>query len=426
MVAADPGASGGGVGVTPLAIAEKPTVAYVLRAFPRLSETFILNEILSLRRRGVAVQIYAMERVAEGARHRAAEVLLPSVRWVPNAVVATAGRLGRSARSRRADQRARDRNAHEAAGRWIGRDLVRSGVHHVHAHFAGPAATAASVAAATAGISFTFTAHAKDIFSAGVDWRWLRPLARSAHAVVTVSDYNRRYLRPRLPGSRVVRIYNGLDLTLWKPARSAATTRPHRIVAVGRLVRKKGIHVLIEAMGLLRDRNVPLRAVIVGDGIERADLESRIERAGLGRHVRMAGAKPEHQVRRLVREATIVCLPCIVDRDGNQDALPTVLLEAAAAGIPAVSTRVAGVPEIIQHGKTGLLVPPEDPIALAAGLERLSRSADLRRRLGRTARRRAETRFDGRSAAAALERLFMSGIRRCSEEVPHARSAHLC
>ncbi|MEK7314745.1 MAG: glycosyltransferase family 4 protein [Candidatus Eisenbacteria bacterium] len=406
-------------------IPAKPTVAYVLRAFPRLSETFILNEILSLRRRGIAVRIYAMERAADGARHRAAELLLPSVHWVPSAAMASERRPGGAARSRRGEQRARDRIAHEAAGRWIGRDLVRSGVDHVHAHFAGPAATAAFVAASAAGKSFTFTAHAKDIFSAGVDWKWLRPLSRAAHAVVTVSDYNRRYLLGRLPGSRVVRIYNGLDLALWKPARSTGTARPGQIVAVGRLVRKKGIHVLIEAMGLLRDRKIPLRAAIVGDGVERADLESRIERAGLRRHVRMPGAKPEHKVRRLVREASIVCLPCIVDRDGNQDALPTILLEAAAAGIPAVSTRVAGVPEIIQHGKTGLLVPPDDPVALAAGLERLSKSAVLRRRMGRNARCRAESRFDGRSAAAALERLFRSAIRSSAEEVPRARGARL-
>lgn len=416
-------------------------VAYVLRAFPRLSETFILNEILGLLECGVDVRIFALERVPGGPTHPAVDRIARRVHWIEDGDSAPARRLPKGIPSRH--------RKHWTAGLAIGRLLAADPVSHVHAHFAGPAATAAAAAAERARVPFTFTAHAKDIFTDRVDWEWIRELSRRAAAVVTVCEYNRRFLRRKLGAdARLVKIYNGVDLDRWTPRRTPLTRvvsstrasgrpggsapgagrnapkpQPLRILGVGRLVRKKGFHVLLEAAAKLSTRGIDARVTLVGDGAESGRLREQARELGLGRRARFRGALTEPEVRRLLRAAHAVVLPCVVDRDGNQDALPTVLLEAGACGIPAVSTPVAGIPEIVLHGRTGLLVPSDDAGALARALARLASSAARRARLGSAARRHIESRFDRRIALGALTRLF--GDSRARENSAYANFAAL-
>ncbi len=381
----------------------QPRVAYVLRAFPRLSETFLLHELLALRARGVEVRVFAFERVDDERMHPEARRLLPEVTFI----AATEPSAWRGPAIVPVKQR-----RWASAGRRIGKELRAWGATHVHAHFAGPAATAAAFAAEEAGITFSFTAHAKDIFVDSLDWKWLAWLGAQAHAVVTVCDYNRRYLRRRMPDARIVRLYNGVHLDRWTPAArgtGAAGTGP--VITVGRFVRKKGFDILIEALGLLRDRGTPVRAVLIGDGEEHAAVQARAKELKLGRLVRFPGALTQPEVLRVMRRASLVTLPCIVDTDGNQDALPTVLLEASACGLPAVATRVAGVPEIVQDGVTGRVVAPGDPAALADALAYMMSSPRRRARMGAAARRRAESKFDQRRASQALARLFAESCR---------------
>jgi len=386
-------------------------LAYVLRAFPRLSETFILGEIQALLEAGADVRIYALERVTEPVRHPAAEALMSRVTWLPAALRGEALHVP-----------ARRDALPEAAGRWLAALLVRDGVDHVHAPFAGPAAAVAAVASRRAGVPFTFTAHAKDIFSRRVSWPRVRRIARAAACVVTVSDYNRRFLRRRLgPATPVVRLYNGVDLDAWRPARRPG--RAARILAVGRLVHKKGFHVLVEAMARLAAWGVPGHATVIGDGVEREALVALARARGVTRRIRFAGARPAEDVRRAMRHATLVTLPCVVAADGNQDALPTVLIEAAACGLPVVSTRVAGVPEIVEHRTTGYVVAPGDAVALARAMRRLLERPDLGRRMGRRARARTEQRFDRRRAAHALLSIVCGATRRTVEGVADARHA---
>jgi len=377
-----------------------PRVAYVLRAFPRLSETFLLHEILALRARGVAVRVFAFERVQDELMHPEAERLLPEVTFLDATEVE--------------DWRGpaivpRKQRRWAAAGTRVGRELRAWGATHVHAHFAGPAATAACFAAREAGITFSFTAHAKDIFVESLDWNWLSWLGAQAHAVVTVCDYNRRFLRRRMPEARIVRLYNGVDLERWTPPASRPENGP--VVTVGRFVRKKGFDVLVEALAILRDRGTPVRAIMIGDGHEHEAVQARARELRLGRLVRFPGALTQPEVQRVLRRAAAVALPCIVDTDGNQDALPTVLLEGAACGLPAVATRVAGVPEIVRDGETGRVVAPSDPVALAEALADVMRSARRRARMGRAARARAERLFDQRRASRTLARLFAESCR---------------
>ncbi len=242
-------------------------VAYVLRAFPRLSETFILGEIMALKRRGLDVRVIAMEQIQGETLHPDAASLLPEVVFIPQRMLPFRGSRGR--RKTRADDLY---NTALAAARWAAPGLRDAGIQHLHAHFAGPAAYLASEASRATGIPFSFTAHAKDIFSDRVDWRRVRTMARRAKAVVTVCDYNRRYLSSRLPGAHIRRIYNGVNLDWWQPG--SASPRPGHVVAVGRLVPKKGFHVLIEAIGRLRLQGVPATATIIGDGPERPLIEA--------------------------------------------------------------------------------------------------------------------------------------------------------
>ena len=387
-----------------------PRVAYVLRAFPRLSETFILHELLALRARGIPVRVFALEQVAASLMHAEAERLLPEVTFVTaREPAAWRGRAVVPAKQRR----------FAAVGRRIGKELRAWGATHVHAHFAGPAATAAAFAAEEAGITFSFTAHAKDIFVESLDWRWLAWLGAQAHCVVTVCDYNRRYLRRRMPEARVVRLYNGVDLERWaarpaRPARAARTggaRQPGPVLTVGRFVRKKGFDVLVEALAILRDRGTPQQTVMIGDGAELAAVRARAKELKLGRWIRFPGALTHVQVLRYMRRAALVALPCVVDHDGNQDALPTVLLEAAACGVPAVATRIAGVPEIVRDRVTGRVVAPGDVEALADALAFMMSSYRRRARMGAAARRRAESLFDQRRASLALARLFGESCR---------------
>jgi len=374
-----------------------PRVAYVLRAFPRLSETFILHEVLAQRARGVEVRIFAFERIDDERMHPEAARLLPEVTFVDAPEpVSWRGPAHVPAKQRR----------WAAAGRRIGRELRAWGATHAHAHFAGPAATAACFAAKAAGITFSFTAHAKDIFVDSLDWKWLSWLGAQAHAVVTVCDYNRRYLRRRMPDARIVRIYNGVDLDRWAAPARRAGPAVGPVVTVGRFVRKKGFDILVEALARLRDRGTPLKAVMIGDGAEFETVKARARELRLGRLVRFPGALTQPEVRRHLHAASMVALPCIVDTDGNQDALPTVLLEASASGVPCVATRVAGVPEIVEDGVTGRVVAPSDVRALADALASLLKSSRRRALMGAAARRRAELRFDQRRASLALARLF--------------------
>jgi glycosyltransferase involved in cell wall biosynthesis len=208
-----------------------------------------------------------------------------------------------------------------------------------------------------------------------------------------------------MPDARIVRLYNGVDLERWAPV-GAKRAVDGPVVTVGRFVRKKGFDILVEALAILRDRGTPVKAIMVGDGSELENVQARAKALKLGRLVRFPGALTQPQVQKVLLGASLVALPCIVDTDGNQDALPTVLLEGAAMGLPAVATRVAGVPEIIRDGETGRVVAPGDALALADAIAFLMKSSRRRTQMGVAARRHAERLFDQRRASQTLSRLF--------------------
>jgi colanic acid/amylovoran biosynthesis glycosyltransferase len=389
-----------------------PRVGYVLKRYPRFSETFVVNEILDHEAAGLPLEILALRPVIETHFQDTLSRVRAPVTYLPD-------RLGQATEFWQLLRRGRDRLPGFAAAFRPGEDaedvaqalrlalLVQArGVTHLHAHFATVATTVARLAAALAGITYSFTAHAKDIYFDYEAAVRLGPKLRDAAFAVTVSDYNLRHLReqhgPDAAGA--LRIYNGLDLSRlpW----SDPGDRPPLVLAVGRLVEKKGFHVLIEACRRLHGRGVDFACRIVGDGPERAKLHAQLEQAGLVGIVELAGPRPQQDVFTAMREAALLAAPCIVSEDGNRDGLPTVLLEAMACGLPCISTDVTGIPELVRDDDTGLCVAQGDPDSLADGIARLLTQPALRAGLSRKARALVEDEFDIRINAARLRALF--------------------
>jgi glycosyltransferase involved in cell wall biosynthesis len=342
----------------------KRRVAYVLSAFPKLSESFIANELAELRRRDVEVLILALARPDETLRHE---------------VIAEAGLDERTTYERAAF-------AHALA--TFSPDLI-------HAHFATePAATAAELAS-TIGVPYTFTAHGHDIYRRAPEDFAAR--AARAGAVVTVSEANARWIADRfgVPRARLHVIPSGVDTGRFTPNGGPAS--PPLIVCVARLAPVKNLALLLAACASLRDRGVDFHAVIVGEGRMRAELEATIARLALASHVRLVGAATQEGVLSHLRRAAAVALT------SDSEGLPVSLMEAGACGVPAVATAVGGVPELIEDGVTGLLAKPGDPQSVAAALERVICDRALAACLGDAARRRVETLF---SLASQVDRLL--------------------
>ncbi len=406
-------------------------VAYVLKMFPRLSETFILNEILELERQGVEVSAYSLMLPDDGRFHGSLARLRLGVRYFPVEKPETLWQAIRDLPAGLAPPISRWQEAADFLGRHrIPKDLemllravliaaqVRSaGVEHIHSHFATIAARMAALVSMLTGIPFSFTSHAKDIFRETVDRKIYAELVERAAFNITVTEYNRDYILEHTPGidaAKIVRLYNGIDLELFRPAAARAPEPVPHIVSVGRLVDKKGFHLLLDALALWKREGRPFRATIIGDGEERARLERRRAELGLDGEVVFAGAQPQEEVRRISSQATMTVLACVPDAIGNQDALPTTLLESLALGVPIVSTTLSGIPEIVSDD-AGILVPPGDASALAGAMTALAARIASGGFSPDASRRRAERLFDLRVNVAELRRRFGASA--------HARAA---
>ena len=390
-------------------------VGYVLKRFPRYSETFVVTEVLAHEEAGWEVEIFSLRPPNDThfqdllARLRAPVRYLPSEGTRPTdfwAALQEAERLLPGVWT--ALEAARGEPAADVyQALLLALEVRRRGIEHLHAHFASVAATVARLAARMAGVPFTFTAHAKDIFHEAVRPDDVRRKLREAAAVVTVSDFNLAYLRATYgpAAASVRRVYNGLDLDRF-PYHEPRVRSP-RVVAIGRLVEKKGFDVLIEAAFLLAGRGVEFTADLIGGGELEEALRRQVDDRGLSARVRLLGPRPQSEIARALTEAAAFAAPCVVGRDGNRDGLPTTLLEAMALGAPCVSTDVTGIPEVLRDGVTGLVVPQNDAGALARALERLLADPELRVGLATRARRRIEQDFDARRNGARLRQMMV-------------------
>ncbi|MDP9444909.1 MAG: glycosyltransferase family 4 protein [Actinomycetota bacterium] len=392
---------------------DPPRVGYVLKMYPRFSETFILNEILALEADGTNLDIFSLRPPSDGHFHEALAAVRASVTYLPHRVrVDELWEVLRRALQdlprlpMHLDEVLGVPAAEATAAVQLALQVRERGIPHLHAHFGSVATTVARLAARLCDIDYSFTAHAKDIFHESVAPGDLLGKLADASAVVTVSDFNVDYLRDRYGAAahRVVRIYNGLDLNQYSYAEPRH--RPPLVVGVGRMVEKKGFGHLVDAVALLRRQRRAVRLALVGTGELQPALRAQVTMLGLTGCVEFLGPLTQARTREVVRGAAALAAPCVVAADGNRDGLPTVLLEAMALGTPCVSTPVTGIPEVIRDGETGLLVPERDPGALAGALDRLLDDPELRCRLAAAARSRVERDFDVRRSARQLRRMF--------------------
>ncbi len=440
---------------TPEPAAAPARVAYVMNAFPRLSETFIAHEIHQLERLGQPLHLFAVKREPEPHVHAVVSAIraplqhLPEVSslsgtpllpWLwrnlpaygrahaqllrsrPLAWLATAGQalaLAWAHRPRGGSGLPRLRKVYIKeflqAGHIAARVLASPDIGHLHGHFCHGVATITWFASRLSGLPFSFTAHAKDIYQAELNpGRLLERKLGAARFVATCTCANAQVLQQRHPRpAEVHTIYHGLDTDWFAPAPAMADAGPPLILAVGRYVEKKGFDQLVAACGRLHQAGVAFRCLIVGeDGPARPAMERQIAQLGLADKVSLRGAVTQEQLREIYRGARIFALPCQVMEDGDRDGFPNVLAEAMAMGVPIVSTRISGIPEMVDDGVHGLLVPPRDAPALAVALQRLLTEAGLHDRLARAARERICERFDSRRTTVALRDLFAAELAR--------------
>ncbi len=393
-------------------------VAYVLKVYPRFSQTFVVNEILAHEAAGQSLDIFSLRLSDDVKFHESIARVRSPVHQIRRPSAKASEFLEQSHATARVLpnvwQVLADNPDVVPSDMYQAMELARlvheKGIGHLHAHFGTVATTTSRLAARMAGISYSFTAHAKDIFHESVDEQVLCNKLADAARVVTVSDYNLNYLKSRYgpAAERTVHINNGLPLDEF-PFRKPNGREP-LIFAVGRLVEKKGFAFLIHACALMKANGRQFRCEIAGDGVLMKELSAMIGNLRLADCVRLLGPQPQGEIRRKLHKAAVLAAPCVVAADQDRDGLPTILLEAMAMGTPCISTDVTGIPEVLRDGETGLAVPQSDAAALAAACERLLDDSKLGCKLAKNARRQVEEKFDITTNAGLIRQMIEAVI----------------
>lgn len=409
----------------------KGPIAYIAHYFPTLTQTFVYHEILALEEAGWKVLPFSIRRPTKAFSDQAAKLASRTFYLIPilwmnflwwqvalflehpvrylKIFACLITRPGESLRSRLHGL------THFFGGMYLVPELRRAGVKHFHAHFGQNPTTLAMTAAEYLGIPFSMTIHARDLF---VDTALLPAKLERAKFVVTISEYNRRLLRElaysTAAAEKIRVLHCGIDIHAFEERQhakeEAPSTRAPVFFAVGRLVEKKGYVYLVEAAKILKERGVPFEVKVIGGGPDETLLAARVSELGVEDCVRLEGSMPQEDLLPLLKQADAFVLPCVLAKDGDQDGIPVSLMEAMAYGVPCVSTGVSGVPELIEDGKEGLLVPQKDGLALANALEKLARDPELRRKLGKAGRLKVEREFTLQGLAGKLDELFSDSL----------------
>jgi glycosyltransferase involved in cell wall biosynthesis len=402
-------------------------VAYVVRSWPRLSQTFVLGEVLALERMGVEIALFAMSRPDEPVVQAAVGEVRAPVRYLDlswRERVASHGRVAVGAPVRYLATslfalRRRDLRGGYTQSGWLEaftaavvvadsvrreRRLGRSCT-HIHAHFAHDPTLVGLLAHRLTGLPFSFTAHARDLYQ--LPEAALAGRVKEATAVVTCCRANVEHIHEAVGDldSPVELVYHGTDLRMFAPRAPKPERAVPRVVSVGRLVEKKGFDDLLGACAVLVKGGRRFTCEIHGDGPCRDELEALRDRLGLGDVVFLCGERTQVDLVPVYQDADVFVLTPRVTDDGDRDGVPNVLVEAMACGTPVVATEVGGVAELVSHRANGLLAPARDVDGIARCLAELLDDASLRSRLGDQAARTA-TRFDVRIAAQRLATLF--------------------
>lgn len=428
----------------------QPEIAYILKAFPRTSETFIANEIHVLEMLGVRLAIYSVKRLDNQKRHGSVSQIRAQVTYLPEAEPVNEGpfikwlvdTLPRFARAHWRLFRKRPVGYAAALGTALSmcfryrdskfalprkvffKEFLQAGyiacqvletptVRLLHAHFCHGATTIAMLASRVSGLPFSFTAHAKDIYLKSLNPGDLLERKMSlARFAVTCTAANQLYLDGiRSSNSRLHTVYHGLDLSLFTPPTHRSSTTVPLILSVGRFVEKKGFIYLVEACRLLTEQGYRFNCQIVGGRDTYFDVvQARIYELGLAQSVTLRPAMTQEQLKEVYEQAAVFALPCLIVENGDRDGIPNVLVEAMAMEIPVVSTNISGILELVDSGVNGLLISEKNAAQLADAIAMLLNNSDLRLRFGREARRKVQRLFDVRKNTETLRDLFVEAM----------------
>ncbi len=443
-------------------------IGYILKGYPRTSETFITNEIRLLEKMRVDLSIFSAKKLEGQKNHAMVQDIKAPVTYLPQADPLSETRFSRWV----IDNVPKFSASHAAlfkkkptaymkvfleclvmsiqyrnrffewprevffkeflqAG-YIANAALESGqIKHFHAHFCHGSTTIAMFASVMSGIPYSFTAHAKDIYLKDLNpGKLLQKKMRRAEFLVTCTGANEEHLQRLAPkGTKIHRIYHGLDTQLFSDAERSATTIGNGavpvVLSVGRLVEKKGFDYLIKACAILKARGRQFHCQIVGGGDDYTEtLKSLIKQLDLEDTVTLHGAVTQEELRDIYKQADLFALPCLVVDNGDRDGIPNVLVEAMAMRLPVISTDISGIPELISNNVNGLLVPEKNADAMADAIEKLLVNPDLRQQLGDAGRARVCKDFDSQVTTLDLKELFVSRLANGSEVLHECCASH--
>jgi len=405
--------------------ANRPVLGMILKGYPRISETFISNEIALLEENGFTIHILSMRHPREDFTHESVRRIKARVDYMPETIQGNVWKLisanlaclarnpgrylkGLAEMIRRIAQTKKATTAKHLlqAGYLAARVLPGSGVTHLHAHFAHSPTSVAVFTGILTGLPYSFTAHAKDIYTQNPER--LKEKIAGARFVATCTGYNRDYLEKlRTNGTPIHKVYHGIDLGLFHPGPARIEAKqPFRILTVARLTAKKGLPTVFKALAGLAARGLDFRYALIGSGEEKDALAALARELGIADRIEWLGTKPHDVVVERLAEADLFLLGCEVSGNGDRDGIPNVLVEAMAMGVPVASTAVSAIPELIVSGQHGLLTEPGDHEAMARAAEALLTDAGLRASVISAARERVLQGFDNRVLVRDLAAVF--------------------
>jgi len=398
-------------------------VAYIMSRFPKLTETFILYEMLVMEEMGISVEIYPLLREHQNVAHAESERWVRRAHYIPflslpilqanwhyllqkpltylkTWMKVLSGTFGSS-------------NFFFGAlgilpkSVYFAYKIEKQGVHHVHAHFATHPAVSALIINSLTGIPFSFTAHGSDLH---VDRRMLKQKVETAAFVITISAYNKEMIAEECGEStraKIHIIHCGVDLDVFAPSPQKPNNASFEILCTASYEEVKGHRYLVEACRLLKERGLRFTCHLVGEGPLRRQIEKQIANAGLNDVIRMHGGLPRTKIKKMLSSADVVVLASVPTSNGKREGIPVVLMEAMASGLPVVASGISGIPELVDDNVSGFLTAPRDAAALADALDKLSSNPELRMRMGRNGRTKVEREFSLRTNTENLARLFL-------------------
>jgi glycosyltransferase involved in cell wall biosynthesis len=391
--------------------------AYLFERFPSFGQTFCYREVAELDRQGIVPPIFSIRNPKDEPPQDWDTRIVQRVHYLPDEKelledvrqASTKGKLAPEIIAALDEWGRRPDFLRLYQAVYVGLRLQEAEIRHLHAHFAGMAARTAFWIAQFFPITFSFTAHANDIFAPRKFDIGLDKLVETARVVVTETDYAEKFMGQRFPerADCIHRIYNGLNVAEFRRA-TFGSDLP-LIVAIGRLIVKKGFANLIRACAVLVQRQRSFRCEIFGEGPLGGKLREQIEALHLQEFVQLPGPKPQHELRARLANATVFVLPSVPEPEGGMDNLPTVIMEAMATGLPVISTRIGGIPEMVVENETGFLVPPDDAVALAGAIEKLTNDRSLGQKLGQAGYERAQRLFSIENNVRELCALLSGG-----------------